>query len=144
GDLTEPGKRVRFSAFRETGLPTMAGQREVDAGDIFEGKFKHEHLRGYQQRVKNDFVPKDRSEEELKDLVRRNGDPVVYDVSLSLEIRPRPGDPIPIAGRVYQSAGMDGEGFLQFAKSPKEAPIIHFRGPLQMGLYGPQRLTAGP
>ena len=39
---------------------------------------------------------------------------------------------------------MDGNGFLQFANSPKEAPVIHFRGPMQMGLHSPQRLTLGP
>jgi hypothetical protein len=143
GDLTDSGKLEHFTAFRETGLPTIAEERDADGGVIFEGKLKHERLRVNQRRVKKDFVPKGRSEEELKALAQRNGDPVISYVSLSLEIRPRPSDPIPIAGRISQSASMDGDGFLQFADSPKDAPIIHFRGPLQMGLYGPQRLTAG-
>ena len=53
-------------------------------------------------------------------------------------------DPIRIAGRVGQSAGLDGDGFLQFGDSPKVAPVIHFRGPLKMGLHSPQRLLLGP
>jgi hypothetical protein len=144
GDLTGPDKRVRFSAFRPAGLPTVAEQREADAGTLFDGKLRHEHLRVIQQRVKKDFTPREHWEEELKALAGREADPVLYGVSLSVEVRPRPGDPIPLAGRINQSAGMDGAGFLQFAGSPKEAPVVHFAGALHMGLHAPQRLWLGP
>src|SRR5262245_9878898 len=127
GDLTEAGKRVRFSAFRGSGTETFAASREAEAGAIVEGKLKHQRLRVTQQRVKKGFRAKERWEEELKALADRQEGALVYSVSLSVEVRPRPGDPIRIAGRVGQSAGLDGDGFLQFGDSPREAPVIHFR-----------------
>jgi hypothetical protein len=39
-------------------------------------------------------------------------------------------------GKRSQYAGYDSQGSLEFASSPKDAPIIHFNGPLTMGLYG--------
>src|SRR5262249_11180946 len=136
-------KRVRFSAFRAGGGETFEAEREAEAGAVVEGKLKHERLRVTQKLVKKGFRAKERWEEELKASDRKEG-ALVYEVSLSVEIRPRPGDPIRIAGRVSQYAGLDGAGFLQFGDSPKEAPVIHFRGPLRMGLHSPQRLTLGP
>jgi hypothetical protein len=143
GDLTEPGERVRFAAFREAGEGAVAEQREAEAGAIFEGKLKHERLVVTQQRVRKTFAAREPWEEALQATVGKTGDTVVYQLSVSLEIRPRPGDPIRIAGRVSQSAGMDGAGFLQFADRPEAAPVVHFRGPLQMGLHAPQRLLLG-
>jgi len=142
GDLTEPGERVPFSKFREAAQGPFAGQRETLVGDIFEGKLNHERLMVAQQRVRKSYTAKECWEQELQKQAGKTGG-LVYQVSISLEIRPRPGDPIRIAGRVDQYAGMDGTGFLQFADRPEEAPIIHFRGPLQMGLYSPQRLVLG-
>jgi hypothetical protein len=143
GDLTEPGERVRFAAARAAGDGAFAEQREAEAGDLLEGKLKHERLVVTQQRVRKDFAAKERWEEELQAGTGKTGDLLVYHLSLTLEIRPRPGDPIRIAGRVGQYAGLDGAGFLQFAARPEEAPVVHFRGPLHMGLHSPQRLLLG-
>jgi hypothetical protein len=140
GDLTEPGERVRFSAFRAAGEGPIAEQREAEAGVIWEGKLKHERFVVQQQRVRKSYAAKEPWEEALLADVGKTGDDLVYQLSVSLEIRPRPGDPIRIAGRVSQSAGTDGTGFLQFADRPEAAPVVHFRGPLQMGLFVPQRL----
>src|SRR5262249_28937231 len=87
GDLTDPGERVRFSGLRE-GQGTLAGTREADAGDIFEGKLKHERLTVTQSRVGKGFVPKDCSEEELLALANKGGETLVYNLSISLKIRP--------------------------------------------------------
>ena len=145
GDLTEPGKRVRFSPFQDVrGETPYAVKREVQAGDLALGKIKHERLRVLQQRVRKGFVAKERWEEELQVLAKRSEDPLVYGISLSPEIRPRPGDPIPIAGRIQQYADLDGNGYLQFADSARAAPVIHFCGPMSIGLYWPQTLPLGP
>jgi hypothetical protein len=40
-------------------------------------------------------------------------------------------------------ATADNLGLLQFAARPQDAPIIHFRGPLQMGLHPLQKLVRG-
>jgi hypothetical protein len=143
GDLTGPGESMRFSAFDNAGWVGFSEARWVEVGEIREGSLKHERLRITQKRIEKGVAVKEPWEEELQALARGGKDVVVYHMSLSLEVRPRPGDPFRIAGRVSQWAGLDGEGFLQFADSPKQAPIIHFRGPMQMGLYAPQRLAVG-
>jgi hypothetical protein len=144
GDLTEPGERLRFSKFNDSDRGPYSGEREVEAGDISEGKLKHERLVVTQQRVSKKFAAMERWEEELQTIASKADEYMVYSLRITLEIRPRPGDPIRIAGRVDQYAGIDGAGFLQFADRPQDAPIVHFRGPLQMGLYSPQRLVLGP
>ena len=45
--------------------------------------------------------------------------------------------------RVVQMAGADPGGFLLFSTSPKNAPVLHFNGPLHMGLQPGQKLSAG-
>jgi hypothetical protein len=142
GDLTERGERVRFGSFRETGVPGTDAYREAAGGDIVDGTLKHERLTVRQFRLKKDFAPADLGQETLRTLAER-GERFVYYISLSVEIRPKSGDPIRIAGRIAQDAWADGSGYLQFAPSPKDAPVIHFRGALCMGLYEPQRLTLG-
>jgi len=143
GDLTEVGERVTFAKYRASDLDAFEDWREADAGHIIEGKMKHEDLRITQERVRPNLTPKERSEEVLKQTVAASGNRTVFSLRITLENRPRPGDPIRVAGRIIQSAGMDGEGFLQFASDHKKAPIVHLRGPLQMGLYNPQRLNIG-
>jgi hypothetical protein len=144
GDLTEPGERVRFTEWRMVGEGSIAARREAEAGDLFEGKLKHTRLTVTQERVRPKFATKERSEEVLLALAAGRDDTVISNLSLNVEIRPRPGDPIPIAGQIQQYAGADGAGYLQFADRPQDAPIIHIRGPMEMGLNGPQRLlTSG-
>jgi hypothetical protein len=40
-----------------------------------------------------------------------------------------------------QSAGADANGYLEFADTPGQAPIIHFNGPLTMGLTPDKEIT---
>jgi hypothetical protein len=143
GDLTEPGERVRFGSFSESGVPGTEVYREATCENVAEGKLKHERLTVRQWRLKKEFVPANFGAEALKALAARDGERFVYYISLSVEVRPRPGDPIRIAGRIKQEVWADDTGYLQFAASPKEAPVIHFRGPLRMGLYEPQCLILG-
>jgi hypothetical protein len=48
---------------------------------------------------------------------------------------------IHLDGKYQQSAGADANGFLQFADSPGQAPIVHFDGPLTMTLAPTQEIT---
>jgi hypothetical protein len=48
---------------------------------------------------------------------------------------------INLSGKYNQSAGVDANGYLQFAGSPGGAPIVHFNGPLTMGLAPPTEVT---
>jgi hypothetical protein len=144
GDLTEPNKRVRFSEFKVPSWVAFAEERDVDAGEVLDGKLKHERLHLRQGWVKKDLVTADGWEEEIRPLAGKGRSVLITLISLNLEVRPRPGDPIPIAGRVRQSAGGDPEGCLVFGDSPQTAPVVHFGGPLQMALLAPQSLVIGP
>ena len=44
---------------------------------------------------------------------------------------------------IQQAVFADYNGLLRFAANPREAPIIHFGGPLQISLTHPQRLQIG-
>src|SRR5437588_1748457 len=68
GDLTEPGERVRFSGFREIAQGAFAAERDVEAGDILEGKLKHERLVVTQQRIRKTFADKEPWEEGLRSI----------------------------------------------------------------------------
>jgi hypothetical protein len=48
---------------------------------------------------------------------------------------------IHLDGEHRQSAGVDANGFLQFADSPRRAPIVHFNGPLTMTLAPVTEIT---
>src|SRR5262249_15272228 len=48
---------------------------------------------------------------------------------------------IDVKSKHGQSAGVDANGFLRFADSPERAPIVHFHGPLTMGLIPPTERT---
>lgn len=41
---------------------------------------------------------------------------------------------VTLEGGHHQSAGVDANGILMFAEGPERAPIVHFDGPLTMGL----------
>jgi hypothetical protein len=44
-------------------------------------------------------------------------------------------------GKHVQTAGVDVNGFLVFADSPEQAPVVHFDGPLTMGLVPATEVT---
>jgi hypothetical protein len=141
GDLTEAGERLRLPRFGRSFNPARLEERAVEIGTIREGDLEHTGLRLTQYRVRPDFQPvpwrvprTDGGQEQLKAFGKENPQALVHELSISIERRPRPGDKVRIAGHVEQGAGSDAQGFLQFAARPAEAPIIHFNGPLRMGL----------
>lgn len=127
GDLTEAGKRVAMPRFEKPEAPLFAAQREVKAGDIRDGRFTHTNLEVTELRLNPDYKPKDTDEEMALRLARSSPGGLLYEISLSVERRSG-------QGRVQFTAFVDTQGFLQFAESPMTAPVIHFDGPLKMGL----------
>jgi hypothetical protein len=143
GDLTQAGERFPLPRFRKSLDEAYAESREVVIGDVTEGGLRHTRLTLAQYRVRPDFLPWWPWHRQLRAFVKENPGSLVYELSVAVERRPRPGDEVRIAGRFGQSAGRDAAGFLQFAARPQDAPVVHFNGPLRMGLWCPQELPRG-
>jgi hypothetical protein len=107
-------------------------------GDLTEGALRHTGLELSEVRLRSGYRPKNPEEAALLRLAQRGGDQPLVAVSLTVQRRVTPGGP------VKQQAGVDTNGFLRFANRPQEAPVIHFDGPLAMGLLAAQALVRGP
>src|SRR5262249_52932496 len=69
------------------------------------------------------------------DIVKADGKTMGRDLWVSGS--PEEGDmwiTVNLDGKYSQSAGYDNHGFLKFADSPAQAPLVHFDGPLTMAL----------
>jgi hypothetical protein len=67
----------------------------------------------------------------------------MYYLRVSVDLSGPPGPKDQPAARVLQSAYGDGAGLLALGASPKDAPVIHFNGPLTLGLLPGQALVRG-
>jgi hypothetical protein len=140
GDLTETGALVRMPPFEKTASPAFAEQREVKAGAIRDGPLTHTNLVITQLRLRRGFKPKTPEEVWFKEVAGANRDGLAYFVSIEAQRRPPDGKRL---SRVRQIAWEDEGGLLHFADRPQDAPVIHFGGPLRMGLLGGQALVRG-
>jgi hypothetical protein len=135
GDLTEPGEKVAADAGH-----SKPGENiyTFQAGDVRVGKHLHKDLTVSMVKLA-DFVDTD---EVVKAHVGKDSQARGYMVAVEMEI---PGwEGRGEGGRVVQQAVFaDYNGLLQFAPNPRDAPIIHFGGPLQISLAHPQRLQVG-
>jgi hypothetical protein len=134
GDITEPGEQLKLPAYAAQQGFLYSAYRDMEIGSIRDGDSKHEKLQLMQWRVQPDLAPQSKRQEQLKERITKDPDFTVCRLQANIEWRPRRGDRVPIFGRVYQWAGEDIDGWLQFADRPANAPIVHFAGPLSMGL----------
>src|SRR5262249_30194347 len=70
-------------------------------------------------------------------------DPVTYSVGVQVENRLRFAMKANSIDRITQVASSDSHGLLQFARSPSEAPIIHFDGAWTLDLHSRPELSPG-
>jgi hypothetical protein len=143
GDLTEAGEKLTLSKPSSSGREQYVEQRDTARITIRDGQLKHTDLQITQYRIRPDFTPKSESDRQLKALVAKNPKALVYEISVSVEVRGLPKGKIAFSGRIRQSAGEDAQGFLQFAGKRKDAPVVHFGGPLEMALLARQALPCG-
>jgi hypothetical protein len=128
GDLTETGEKVAAKKNEN------ADNRDYTfaAGELHEGGRRHLNL----------FVSVsdlNRAFPEAKALLERDAQARHYNIQLEVEMPGHQG--LGAGGRLQQgAAGQDGNGYLQFADRPQDAPIVHFGGPWTMGLYRPTTL----
>jgi hypothetical protein len=76
------------------------------------------------------------------EIVQANGKTICRGLAVSGS--PEEGDmwvTVNLDGKHVQSAGVDTNGYLQFADSPGGAPIVHFNGPLTIGLAPETEIT---
>src|SRR5262245_17288879 len=134
GDLTDKGERV---AVRKGASDPADGVYSFDAGELREGANTHANLSVQVVHVEHlaSVFP------QVKDLLTRTPKARRYSVSLDVQVPGWKGDGE--GGRVKQHATLDGDGFLQFADRPSEAPVIHFGGPWCVTLGEPHRLVVG-
>jgi len=132
GDLTEPGKSVKFKDKSEYGLT-------FDAGDIVVGGLKHTGLSVTQMKATPELVGND---EEWARVKKAGPEPVCWWVRISAEREAEDKRDLPKSIK-YVING-DGEGMLLFGDSPREAPIINLNGPFTIALQDrKQKLIAG-
>ena len=135
GDLTGPDEQVTADAKwskPERGTFTFHG------GDISDGLLVHKHL--HVNILQIDHLAED--DEQVKSARAR--DPTTRGCSITLEVEMPGWKGHGLGGRVVQQASVwDSHGLLQFGDSPQQAPVLHFAGPWQATLYGPQTLRVG-
>jgi hypothetical protein len=132
GDLTEPGEKVPS---RKDKNSDPDGERYTfDAGDLRTGERLHKNLTVNATNLSlfsSSVTNRSNAQEALKK------DPKAKGFLVAVEID-RPGlKGSGVGGRLLEQAGiLDLGGVLQFADTPKEAPVIHFDGPWQVTFYG--------
>jgi len=135
GDLTEPGERVAADVKSSTPGENVY---TFHAGEVRVGKHVHKDLCVSMVKL-SDFADVD---EAVKAHVSKNPQARGYMVAMEMEIAGLEGKGE--GGRVIQQAVFaDYNGLLQFAAAPRDAPVIHLGGPLQISLAHPQRLQIG-
>src|SRR5579884_1950519 len=134
GDLTSPGDKV--SAEKQP--DAEEGYYAFNIGNLRAGNRLHKELMVRVARL-NRLADLD---ETIRSFVRKHAHAAAYSVLAAIEMRGRKGTEI--GGRVLQRCSLfDANGVFQFADRPADAPIVHFDGPWQVALFGPQKLTIG-
>ncbi len=124
GDLTDEGEK--FLPILGPSTNAATGDFYFRAGDISEGTLLHRGLEITASRLGN--LPE--LEPRMKEVLARDPEAGYFSVALDMEMPGWKGDGLD--GRVVQFASHDEASFLCFARSAEEAPVVHFRGPLQI------------
>jgi hypothetical protein len=125
GDLTEAGEKVSGTkgsqAILEEDVHTFA------VGELRDGERRHRNI--------TLIVTGLGAASKTKTAESRNPGSLIFRIRMEAEI---PGfEGVTKDGRLLQAAGLNA-GSLQFADRPREAPILHFAGPLTLVVFGQQ------
>jgi hypothetical protein len=134
GDLTEAGNKI--AAEKKEGAEGDAFAFKLP--DLRVGAHLHKNLNVYILNL-DQFAERDA---QAKEFVAKNPAARAYMVMIEVEMPGWKGTAV--GGRVLQSGFfVDINGVLQFADHAKNAPILHFGGPLQVTLFGRHELKIG-
>ncbi len=135
GDLTEPDERI--AADPDVGKG-QEGVYEFKVGDLSDGALVHKDL----VVSTSDISFNASTDEKLKKLLDADPNWRGHRISIDLEMPGRQGRGL--GSRVQHEVSVhDGEGYLQFAARPEEAPVIHFGGPWVITFYDQDALRVG-
>lgn len=132
GDLTEAKECLTMSRPSPRGFPIQLSESpEVEL--ILDG-CRCGKLQVTERGLHPEFKPLDQRERETWQRFQRvEGNIETIIEMFELAPQPRAGAKA-IAARIRQAAGWDSTGALAFAAQPKNAPILHFDGPLTLGI----------
>jgi hypothetical protein len=134
GDLTDDGPALAAKVDGDSEEAT----RTFKLTELREGSLTHRDLSLYVTSLQ----PLAERDKPAKALLTRDPAARGYILNVDVEMPGRRGNGL--GGRVEQTASLrDLAGFLQFASSPREAPVIHFGGPWSITLYSADDLTVG-
>ncbi|HEY7313597.1 MAG TPA: hypothetical protein VH643_29875 [Gemmataceae bacterium] len=130
GDLTEPGEAVQMGRPSPRHFPTQS--YESPEVEIVINGHRWGKVQLTERRLHPEFKPTDEYEKETWQRFQRVEGGIETIIRVS-ELAPLPrGEGKPFAARIEQAAGWDSAGQLAFAARPKDAPIVHFDGPLTL------------
>jgi hypothetical protein len=142
GDLTEKSKRILMQPFKKSSHPSFQREREILIGDIEEGELKHSALTLTQIQYRKDLPDQTPAQKRAKKLIDQAPDRFAYVVTVKVNLSSAPHiSQQEQLGKAMQVASFDSRGFLLFADRAQDAPVIHFNGPLQMGVVPDQTLS---
>jgi hypothetical protein len=152
GDLTDKNEKVALPQFDKRDEPNgfMLGQRQIQAGTITAGPKDHLELMLLQYKINPAYKPKSNREADMIKLYGSASDGLVTGVMTTSDLKAlkkfsgaAADTKEATSESVMQIAGADPSGVMQFAARPQDAPIVHFKGPLQIALQAMQKLERG-
>jgi hypothetical protein len=130
GDLTEPGERVAAEKRLD---PAEVGYN-FQIGDLTVGGRKHKALAVYVTPLQQFNSTSVGERTEVKAALARDPKALVVWLTVDVEVPGMKG--AGLGGRLTYGVGpVDVTGFLQFANTPAEAPVVHIGGPLQVTFF---------
>jgi RNA polymerase sigma factor (sigma-70 family) len=153
GDLTEEGERVRAPAFSPSDHYLFSRERSIEIGDITVGGLTHTGLVVKQAEYRRkavlpkDDIPSAITEQELQEhfdkIWKQVPDGIASRVYIELDMKCYVLFGDTEGRRVRHMAWADRDGVLAFADRPKDAPVVHFGGPLTLYLRPGEKLRRG-
>ena len=148
GNLTEDGESLKIPPFEKNEHPPLGTEwRQVTAGAIRDGALRHTNLVVRQMRWDRPVAGCEVHGYQRLDigkltsaLFRQATDGIGYLIAVQVQLPSGPNSKTYATKHVSEFAFADGQGALQFADRPRDAPVVHFGGPLAMYPYPDQQL----
>lgn len=151
GDLTEEGERVHGPAFAASTHPAHERERSVRVGDITVAGLTHTGLEvsqiQYRRKVPTSgdlgLGTAQEWQDYLDSIYRQVPDGLIYTVSINLDAKCYGLFEGAKTTHVNHFAWVDRHGQLTFADRAKDAPVVHFGGPLTLRVNPSDKLRRG-
>lgn len=142
GDLTEGEERIKLPAYEKVENSSLDGNRQHMIGSVTAWEGRRISITLMQLRPRAGHKPKTDEEAEIFKFLGDQPDGVVTGIIAADEPKNEKKDVFegPMNAQVAMT---DRDGVLAFSRQAKDAPIVHFHGPLTMSLHPMQKLVRG-